>query len=79
VPAEEKAQAFTTFIAYAGRYTFTGQQVIHHVEIASIQNWVNVDLVRDVMFEGSHLILRTPPITSGGVLQTFELAWERVK
>jgi len=78
-PTEEKAQAFSTFIAYAGRYTFTGHQVIHHVKIASIQNWVNTDLTRDVTFEGNRLILRTPPMKSGGVLQTFELVWERVK
>jgi len=78
-PTEEKAQAFSTFIAYAGRYTFTGHQVIHHVKIASIQNWVNTDLTRDVTFEGNRLILRTPPMKSGGVLITFELVWERVK
>jgi len=77
--AEEKAQAFSNFFAYAGRYTFTGHQVIHHVEIASIKNWVNVDLTRDVRFDGNRLILRTPPMTSGGVLQTFELVWERLK
>jgi len=79
VPSEEKAQAFSTFIAYAGRYTVTGHQVIHHVEVASIQNWVNTDLTREVTFEGSRIILRTPPMTSNGVLQTFELVWERVK
>jgi len=79
VPIEETAQAFSTFIAYAGRYTFTGRQVIHHVEIASIQNWVNTDLTRDATFEGDRMILRTPPMTSSGVSQTFELVWQRVK
>jgi len=78
-PVEERAQAFSTFIAYAGRYTFTGHQVIHHVEVASIQNWVSTNLTRDVRFEGNRIILRTPPMTSGGVLQTFELVWERVQ
>jgi len=78
VPVEERARAFSTFTAYAGRYTFTGHQVIHHVQVASIQNWVNTDLTRDVTFEGNRIILRTPPMKSGGVLQTFELVWERV-
>jgi len=77
--AEERDQAFSTFFAYAGPYTFTGDQVIHHVEIASIQNWVNEDLTRNVTFEGDRLILRTLPMTSNGVLQTFELVWKRVK
>ena len=30
---EEQAEAFKTFLAYAGRYTFSGDKVIHHVEI----------------------------------------------
>src|SRR5882724_12176585 len=30
-PAEEQAEAFKTFVAYAGRYTLNGDKVIHHV------------------------------------------------
>src|SRR6266705_3490756 len=29
-PAEEQAEAFRTFVAYAGRYTLNGDKVIHH-------------------------------------------------
>ena len=78
-PAEERAQAYSTFIAYAGRYTYTGDKVIHHVEVASLQNNVNTDQVRSVKLEGDRLTLRTPPISRGGVLQTWELVWERLK
>lgn len=45
-PAEERAEAFATGIAYAGRYTFSGDKVTHHVEAASSQNFVNTDFVR---------------------------------
>jgi len=34
ISIEEKVEQFDTFAAYAGSYTFTGDQVIHHVEIA---------------------------------------------
>jgi hypothetical protein len=79
-PVEEQAGAFTTFVAYAGRYTFTGKQVVHHVEIASIQNWVNTDLTRDATFDGDRLTLRgTTPRSRNGVMQIFTLVWERVK
>jgi hypothetical protein len=78
-PVEEKAQAFSTFHAYAGRYTFTGDKVIHHVEVASLQNEVNTDQVRFVKLQGDRLTLRTPPILRGGVQQTLELVWERLK
>jgi len=43
---EERAAAFSTFISYAGTYLFNGDKVIHHIEVASIQNAVNTDQVR---------------------------------
>ena len=78
-PAEERAQAFATFFAYAGRYTFTGNKVVHHVEVASIQNWVNTDQVRLVTLRGDRLSLRTLSSSIGGVPHTAELVFERVK
>ena len=78
-PVEERAQAFSTFMSYAGRYTFTGDKVVHHVEVASLQNDVKKDQVRSVKLHGDRLTLRTPPISRGGVLQTFELVWQRLK
>ena len=41
---QEQADAFKTFLAYAGRYTLSDDKVIHHVEISSIQNYVDRDL-----------------------------------
>jgi hypothetical protein len=79
-PAAERAQAFATFLAYAGRYTVTGDKVIHHVEAASIQNWVNGDQVRFFRLEGDRLTIRTPSDYSfGGQNQPFELLLERIK
>src|SRR5580693_197292 len=43
---EEQAEAFKTFFAYAGTFSVTGDQVVHRVEVSSIQNYVNRDLVR---------------------------------
>ena len=48
---EEQAEAFKTFLAYAGRYTLSGDKVIHSVEISSIQNYVNRELVRTIKFD----------------------------
>jgi len=75
---EEQAEAFKTFLAYAGRYTFNGEQVTHHVEISSIQNYVDRDLVRYVKFQGDQIILVTPPTRINGKLQTVELIWQRI-
>lgn len=77
-PVEEQAEAFRTFAAYSGRYTLNGDKIIHHVEISSIQDWVDTDLIRSIKFEGERIVLATPPSLDGGKIQTFELIWQRL-
>jgi hypothetical protein len=43
---EEKARAVEDFVAYAGRYSFHGDRVIHHVELSRFPNWVGSDQER---------------------------------
>ena len=77
---EERAAALSTFISYAGTYSFSGDNVIHHIEIASIQNAVNTDLVRYIKLQSDRLTLRTPPIVLRGAQMAYaELVWERLK
>jgi hypothetical protein len=76
---EEQAEAFKTFLAYAGRYSLSGDKVIHSIEISSIQNYVNKELVRSVRFQGGRIVLVTPPTMVNGKIQTMELVWERLK
>lgn len=79
IPVAELAEAFTTFNAYAGRYTLEGNTVTHHLEVASIPNRVGTDLVRTfTMVSGNRVILKTSPVVKDGVLQVFELVWERL-
>jgi hypothetical protein len=75
---EEQAEAFRTFFAYAGRYTFSGDKVTHHLEISSIQNYVDRDLVRSVKFQGDQIILVAPPTPVNGKVQIVELTWQRL-
>jgi hypothetical protein len=75
---EEQAEAFKTFLAYAGRYTLDGDKVTHHIEVSSIQNYVNKDMTRKVRFEGRQIILITPPTAVNGRIQIVELIWERL-
>jgi Lipocalin-like domain len=78
-PAEERAQAYSTFMAYAGRYTFTCDKVVTHVEVASLQNWVNTDQTRFVTLQGDHMFVRNTPQLRAGVMVTIESVWERLK
>jgi len=78
-PVDERADAFSTFIAYAGRYTLEGDKETVRIDVSSLQNWVGTDQVRFVSLHGDRVTLRTLPMLRGGVLQTFELVWERLK
>jgi len=75
---DEQAEAFRTFLAYAGRYSIDDDKVIHHVQISSIQNYVGRSLVRIVRHSGNRIVLVTPPTPVNGKVQTIELTWERV-
>jgi hypothetical protein len=75
---EEQAEAFKTFFAYAGTFSVNGDQVVHRVEVSSIQNYVNRDLVRTAKLEGDRIVLVTPPTPMNGKVQTVELTWQRL-
>jgi hypothetical protein len=76
---DERAEAFATSFSYAGRYSLSEDKIIHHVEIASVQNWVGTDLVRLVRLEKNRITLTTPPLSVGGKIKTTDLVWERVE
>ena len=79
-PVEERAEAFSTMSAYAGRYTLANDEVVHHVEVSWMQNDVNVNLVRTVKLQGARLTLETPSFVKGGVHITKQvLIWERLR
>jgi hypothetical protein len=75
----EQAEAFKTFLAYCGRYRVNGDKVIHSIEISSIQNYVNRELVRTLKFQGDQIVLMTPPTMVNGKIQTIELVWRRIE
>ena len=75
---EEQAEAFKTFLAYAGRYTLGDDQVTHHVEVSSIQNFVKKDMVRTITRDGDQITLVTPPMAVNGEIQTVALTWQRL-
>jgi hypothetical protein len=76
-PVEERAEAFTTFFAHAGRYTLTGDKVIHHVEISSLQSFVGMYLERLIKFQGDRISLVSPPMSINRKTQALELVSER--
>lgn len=80
-PAEERAQAFSTNIAYSGTYDLTPEGVMHHVEVATFQNWVGTDQFRFVSVEGDTMNVKTPPIKGppDGKTKVMSLIFKRVE
>jgi hypothetical protein len=75
---EEKARAVEGFVAYAGRYSFHGDRVIHHVELSLFPNWVGSDQQRWVELAADRLTLSASPLLLAGKQQVPRLVWERV-
>jgi hypothetical protein len=75
---EEQARAVEGFVAYAGRYSFHGDRVIHHVELSLFPNWVGTDQERWVELAGDRLTLSASPLLLAGKLQVPRLVWQRV-
>jgi Lipocalin-like domain len=75
---EEKTRAVEGFVAYAGRYTFHGDRVIHHVELSLFPNWVGSDQERWVELAEDRLTLSASPLLLAGRQQIPRLVWERV-
>jgi hypothetical protein len=74
----EQAQAMQGFVAYAGRYSFAGDRVVHHVELSLFPNWVGSDQQRSVELAGDRLTLSASPLLLAGQPQVPRLVWERV-
>ena len=74
---EERAAAFSTYLSYCGTYEVEGGVVVHHIEMSLFPNWVGGEQRR--LFEPSDgkLVLRTPPLETGGDVIVNELRWIR--
>jgi hypothetical protein len=77
--AEVRA-AFEGHASYFGTYTIdlAMQTVTHHVRGAWYPNWIGSDQVRHFKFDGSRLLLSTPPLVSSGESLEYVLTWERI-
>jgi hypothetical protein len=77
---DERAAAYSTYLAYFGTYEVQGQNVVHYIEGGLFQNWAGQRQVRPFTAESGQLVLRTPPMQLGdGTTVINELAWTREK
>ena len=72
----ERAEAYSSYIAYCGTYEVEGNVVIHRVRMSLFPNWVGSEQVRDFEVSGDELVLRSR-VKLGGELVVGELRWIR--
>jgi hypothetical protein len=77
-PPAERAEVFTTFLAYAGGYTVDADRITHHVEASWLQNPVGADQIRFARLQGNLLTLNSPPTLMGATQVVTELVWTRL-
>ncbi len=77
----EAVAMFRTVMAYAGRYTFEGDRVLHHIEICSLETWSGQTQTRLVHLDGPILRLSTlasnDPFT--GQYSHRAITWQRIE
>ncbi len=66
------------YSGYSGRYTFTGTQLVTHVDCAPDPSRIGSEQPRGVRFEDGLMVLRPPARNLGGVVEQRELFWERI-
>jgi hypothetical protein len=77
VPEAERAAAFDTYFAYAGRWRLENGQMIHEVDQALNPNFVGAALARRMEHRGNQLILSAAQRTASGATMDNRLTWRR--
>jgi hypothetical protein len=79
-PAEERAQAFSTSVAYSGTYTLSAEGIKHQVQTSTFQNWVGTEQLRYVDVKGDTMTIKTPPLKGppDGRTKTTTLVFQRL-
>jgi hypothetical protein len=75
-PAAEGETRF--WVAYTGAWSFDGTVLSTVVDAAHPANRIGTDQVRQVTWEGEHVVLRPPPRLVRGVMNHLALVWRKV-
>ena len=76
-PVDDRAQAYSTCLAYFGTYKVLDNQVEHYIQASLYPNWSATTTTRGMAIEDGKLYLRTDPIIVDGLSVVNEISWER--
>ncbi len=76
---EDRAAAYSGYLAYFGAYSVADGQVTHRIEASLYPNWSGAEQTRPYTHEDPSLVLRTPPTTlPDGSVVVNEMSWTRI-
>ena len=78
-PVEERARAYGSYLAYAGRYEIREDTVVIRAQVSLYPEFLGAEQVRQVEFRDGDLVLRTPRVPLGGQAAVHELRWRRAE
>jgi hypothetical protein len=78
---KDRADQYRTLNAYGGTYTFHGDRIEHHIDIAANETRVGSTEIREVKRDGNRLIYTTKPqpFSADGKISVITLVWEKMK
>jgi lipocalin-like protein len=74
---QERADAYSSCLAYFGSYEVDGDTVIHRIDSSLYPNWSGAEQSRPFTYDGRELVLRTPPVSGPNGTAVNEIAWAR--
>lgn len=72
---DERAMFALTHFGYAGRFEVAGNEVVHHVSVASFPSWTGQALRRKIVLAGDQLELTGSVPNAGGLRRSVVLRW----
>jgi hypothetical protein len=72
-PGQQRERSF-----YSGIYTYDGKQLRTRVDVSIDQDRIGTEQVRDVSFEGEHMVLRPPLRSYQGRMERHSLWWIKI-
>ena len=77
---QDRADQYRTLNGYGGTYTFHGDRIEHHIDIAVNETRVGSTEIREVKRDGNRLIYTTKPqpFSADGKISVITLVWEKM-
>ena len=77
---QDRADQFRTMTAYGVTYTFHGDWIEHHIDVADNETRVSTNEVREVKRNGRRLTYTTKPqpFPGDGKISVITLVWEKI-